>query len=58
MGRLTEKLASTRFAAWRPVLTTSIVYTRQLPLVPEERPDAGPDFGFRVTFDPDDPYLR
>lgn len=46
-----------RLAAWRPVLTTSIVYARPLPLVPEERPDAGPDFGFRVVYDPDDRYL-
>jgi hypothetical protein len=46
-----------RLKAWWPTITTSVVYARPLPLVPEERPDAGPDFGFKVVYDPDDPHL-
>jgi ribosomal protein S18 acetylase RimI-like enzyme len=46
-----------RVRAWRPKVTTSVVYARPLPLVPEERPDAGPDFAFKVVYDPEDRHL-
>jgi hypothetical protein len=41
-----------------PKFTTSVVYARPLPLVPEERPDAGPDFRFKIVYNPDDSHLQ
>lgn len=42
----------------KPRITECTVHVRPLPLIADEKPDAGEDFEFRVVFDPTDRYLR
>ncbi len=42
----------------KPRITECLVLARPLPLIADEKPDAGDDFEFKVVFDPTDRHLR
>ena len=41
----------------KPRVTECIIYVRPVPLIADEKPDAGEDFYFKVCFDPTDRHL-